>query len=278
MIKKLIIIVICIVFGSSIQSVASTDKLSEDYLKSHKHFSIMNPVAESVASGVIKSAIKREAKGKYKVKLSGYTLNSLKNGVFKSLLIEGKEIDAAGIEIPYAKITTVTDYNRIDYSHDPVTFLSDIVLDYNIHLSENTLNQALSTKDYKELIDKVNGISYPLVIVKKVSVSIKNNRVKLSIAYNFPLKPASSDKIYSFSSGVNVYNGKLRLSPNHGNSVKSTMASSVMNIINMLDPLVFTTNLLEEKKCNGKVENVKIVDNIIQINGRIYIEADQKLQ
>ena len=46
------------------------------------------------------------------------------------------------------------------------------------------------------------------------------------------------------------------------------------NLINLLDPLSFTLSILDKKKCNAKVENVKIVDNIIQINGKIFVKGD----
>ena len=36
------------------------DKYSQEYLKNHNHFSIMNPIAESIAEHSIKSALKKK--------------------------------------------------------------------------------------------------------------------------------------------------------------------------------------------------------------------------
>ena len=38
---------------------SAQDKISEEYLKSKKHFAIMNPVAELIAQSIIKKSIKK---------------------------------------------------------------------------------------------------------------------------------------------------------------------------------------------------------------------------
>ena len=43
----------------------------------------------------------------------------------------------------------------------------------------------------------------------------------------------------------------------------------------MLDPLTFTLSLIESKDCQGRVDNVKIVDDIVKVNGRIYIKKSE---
>ena len=92
----------------------AADKTGEEYLKTKKHFSIINPLAESFVRRAIKRAIKKEAPGNYKIKFQGYTLESMKKGIFKYLEITGKNVVSNDIEIPYFNIKTVTDYNWID--------------------------------------------------------------------------------------------------------------------------------------------------------------------
>ena len=45
----------------------------------------------------------------------------------------------------------------------------------------------------------------------------------------------------------------------------------VINLINLLDPLSFTLDILKEDHCKGQVESVKIEDNKIQIDGKMFI-------
>ena len=65
--KKLFLILVML-FCVSANITYAADKYSEDYLKNHKHFAIMNPIAESIAENVIKSSLKSQTGGKYKVK------------------------------------------------------------------------------------------------------------------------------------------------------------------------------------------------------------------
>ena len=87
--------------------IAKNDTTSEDYLKNRKHFSILNPLAECAAQKVIKKSLQKETKGKFKVKFDGYTLSSMKKGVFKNLEFSGKILTIDGIEIPYLKIICI---------------------------------------------------------------------------------------------------------------------------------------------------------------------------
>ena len=98
---------------------ANQDRMSEDYLKNNLHFSVMNPFAEYIAQKAIIKTIKKEVPGRYKVQFNGYTLSSIKKGIFKDLKIIGKNVTVEGIEIPYIKMQTETDYNWIDYTRDP---------------------------------------------------------------------------------------------------------------------------------------------------------------
>ena len=105
--KLLITLLIFTLFLTPV--LAKTDRLSEDYLKTGRHVSVMNPFAEGFVERAIKRAIKKEAKGRYKVKFRGYTLESMKKGIFKYLEIKGKHINADGIHIPYCELKTTTD-------------------------------------------------------------------------------------------------------------------------------------------------------------------------
>ena len=45
-------------------------------------------------------------------------------------------------------------------------------------------------------------------------------------------------------------------------------------MINLLNPLGFTLDLLESKQCDGNIENLDIVDNKVKINGKIFIKGE----
>ena len=254
---------------------AKTDKTSQDYLQNKKHFAIMNPIAESIAEKVIKKSLKKETGANFKVKFEGYTLSSMKKGIFKNLEITGKNVDVDGIEVPYIKLKTLSDYNWVDYTQNPIAFKSDMTYAYEMELSEKTINDALNSKGYRSTIQKVNKRAYPLFTVNDVRVRIRNNKVHVIMEYNFPIMPAKQNKTFMASTGFHVVNGKITANNVGIDSAYGNLPiDKVTNLINLLDPLSFTLSLLDSKKCNAKIENVNIVDNIIKINGKIFVKGD----
>ena len=116
--KKFLLLTIATLLLTPV-SYAKVDKSSAEYLRNKIHFAIMNPLAESFAQKTIKNTLKKETGGNYKVDFDGYTLSSMKQGVFKNLVITGKGLKIEGIEVPYLRIKSISDYNWIDYTQNP---------------------------------------------------------------------------------------------------------------------------------------------------------------
>lgn len=252
---------------------AKTDKDSVEYLKNKKHFSIVNPFIEGVVQKVIKKTLKKEiGEGSYRIKFDGYTFSSMKKGIFKNLEIIGKNLTIEEIPIPYLKLKTLTDYNWIDFNEEPIKIKSDIVFAYEIEITEKSINQALKQDNYQKTLEKLNKRAYPLFTMHDVRVRIKHNKVHIIMDYSLPLASNKKRKTFMVSTNFQVDNGKIKAS-NIGidNSYGNLPIDKVTNLVNLIDPLSFTLAQLNENNCKGQVENVKIEDNIIQINGKIFI-------
>lgn len=273
--KVLVLFIFSMLLVSPVFS--KTDKTSEEYLKNKKHFSLTMPVAERIAQKVIQKALVKESKGDYKVKLEGYTTSSLKQGIFKKLEITGKDLLIQDVRIPYLKLLTTTDYNWIDYNENPVVVKSDINFDYDMYLNENSINDALKTGDYNKILQKVNKKAYPIFMINDVRVRIKHDKLHIIMEYNFPIKPASKNRTFMVSSDVIAADNKVKLSNvGFNNAYGNLPLDKVINLVNLVDPLSFTLNLLDDKKCDGKINEVKIEDNTIMINGKIFIKSEVK--
>lgn len=272
------IIILSLAFFISIPAALSkTDKSSAEYLKNKKHFSIFNPVAESVVQKAIKKSLKKSTGENFKVKFDGYTLYSLKQGIFKNLELEGNDFQINGIDVKYLKLKSLTNYNKINYSQKPLTIETDMVYSYEMHLTEQSLNQALESKEYKKILEKVNNKTYPLFALYGAFINIKNNKLQIIMEYNFPIAPNKKNKQLKVTTGVKVDRNKISTSDIAiDNSCGVLPPDRITNLINILDPLTFTLNLMNTKKCNTRIENVKIIDNIIQINGKIYVKGGDK--
>lgn len=272
--KFLILFLLGIIFVSPVMS--SVDKTSEEYLKNSQNPSTMSFIAENAAKAVIKKQLKKEAPGKYKVKLKGYSLTSLKNGIFKYLEITGKNITAEGIRIPYYNIRTITDYNYIDYKQNPVVFRSDIKFDCEVHLSEKSINDALQTDDYSKVLIKINQRVFPFITINNVKVKLEHNKMRIFVYYNFPLSPREKDNYFVVSTGLGIVNNEIKAKDiSYDKAYSNLPINKLINLINTLNPLNFTVKLLDSKKCQCKIEKIKIIDDIVIINGKIFIEGDK---
>ena len=150
--KVLLTAIIGMIFTSPV--FAKADRCSKEYLQEKKHFAIMNPIAEGFAERAIKKTLKKETDKNFKVKFDGYTLSSMKQGVFKNLEMSGEDFKIDDIDVVYLNVKTLTDYNYIDYRQKPIVMKSDMVYAYEIHLNESSINTALDKKDYKKVLEK----------------------------------------------------------------------------------------------------------------------------
>lgn len=271
--KKILSLLILFILTSNITF--AVDKYSQEYLKNTKHFSPMKPIAESIAEHCIKSSLKKEAKGKYKVNFKGYTLSSMKKGIFKGLEITGEDLMVEDISVPYVHLKSLSDYNYVDYTQDPVIYKSNMTFAYKLLLSEESMNTALKRKEYQNVLNTVNNIAYPLFQITGVSTKIRNNRIYILTYYNFPIAPAAKDKVFVASSDFKVKNGKIKaVNVKMDSAYGNISLDKVANLFNLLNPLEFTVESLDSEQCNANIENVNIVDNKVQIDGKIFVKGD----
>ncbi len=271
--KKVLIFLLCVLFVSPV--FAQADKYSAEYLKSKKHFSIIKPFVENIAEKKIKKSLEKSLGNNCDVKFKGYSVSSLKKGIFKEFGFEGKDFVIDGVSIPYLQVVSLSDYNYIDYTQKPMAYKSDMVYAYRVKLDENSINQALDKKDYQKTLRKVNALAYPLFVLNDVQIKVKNNKIQTIMSYNFPLFPSNKNKTFAVSSSLKVENHKILAEKvNFNGTYANITPEKVTNLLNLLDPLTFTLSVLNTKKCNTVVENVKIVDNIIEIDGKIYVKGE----
>ena len=271
--KKILSLIILL--GLSCGMGFAADKYSEDYLKNHKHIAIMNPIAEGIVEHSIKSALKKETKSNFKVKFSGYTLSSMKKGIFKELELTGKDVQVDEITIPYVHLKSLSDYNYVDYTKNPIVFKSDMTYSYDMLLSDASLNKVLEHGNYKAVINNINNLAYPMFQFKSVKTKILDNKFYILTSYNFPIAPSPKDKVFVASSDFEVKNGKIKaVNVKLDSAYGKVSLSKVANMLNLLNPLEFTMQLLESKECRANIENVKIVDNNVRIDGKIFVKGE----
>lgn len=272
--KKVLSLLVILLLASGI-SFAGVDRLSQDYLQNTNHFTITKPLAESVAKRAIKKALKKQTGAKFDIQFEGYTTSSIKRGVFKHIELEGKDVKVDDVTIPYVHLKSLTDYNYVDYTKNPIIFKSDMTYAYDLLLDDEAINTALKDSDYYKVLSKVNKIAKPFFVIKSVRTKIVDNKLYIVTDYNLPLAK-SKDKSFVAQSDFEVINGKIKaknvsIDTSYGN----LGLNKVANLINYLNPLEFTLDLLDDNKHNGTIENVNIVDNKVKVDGKIYVKKSE---
>ena len=258
---------------------AKTDKNSIEYLINKKHFAIVNPIAENFVEKLINKALKdKVGKFKYKTKFEIYTLSSLKRGIFKRAEVTAYDFTFDNIPVKYVNIKSLDEYIWIDVKSDPMKFKSDANLEYNIELTEESINAALDKKDYQKKLAKINNIAYPLFTIHDLNIRVKNDNFIFIMSYSLPL--SSSNKVRTFTAASNfiIENGKIKVDNIKIDKTYAKMPlHKIANLLNLLDPLTFTLSELTDNKCKSKIESVKVENNIIKINGKIFIEGSTEI-
>jgi hypothetical protein len=137
------------------------------------------------------------------------------------------------------------------------------------------LNRPITSKEYQKVLDNLNNRAYPLFTMNKISIRLKNNKTFIIMEYNFPLSPMKNDKKFVVSTDFKVVENKIIADNINISSLYGALQhNKIANLINGLDPLSYTLTVLNTKKCNAKVENVKIIDNLVEIDGKIFVEGD----
>jgi len=272
--KKIIAFLLMIFLTSN--AVFAIDKYSVEYLQGKNHFSLTKNFAENMVKRALKKALKKETGTNFDVQFEGYTLSSIKRGVFKSIEISGEDVNIEGISVPFVHLKSLDDYNYIDYTKNPIEFKCDMTFAYDVLLSDETINAAMKDADYNKVIAKVNRIASPFFVIKGVRTKIKDDKFYIITDYNLPLA-VTKDRSFVAQSDFEVVNGAIRArNVKIDNSYGNLGLNKVANLINYLNPLEFTVDFLESEKQKTTIENVNIVDNKVRVDGKIYVKANTK--
>lgn len=273
--KKFFILFLTILVSSNI-ALAEVDKLSQEYLQNTNHFTITKPLAEMAAKKALKKALKKQTGTNFDVDFKGYTTSSIKRGIFKSIEIEGKNVKVDDVTLPYVHLKSLDEYNYIDYTKNPIKFMCDMTYGYELLLDEDAINTALKDSDYNKIISKVNRIASPLFVIKGVRTKIVNNKLYIITDYNLPIA-ITKDRSFVAKSDFEVVNGVIKaknvsIDTSYGN----LGLNKVANLINYLNPLEFTLDILDSGKHKTTIENINIVDNKVRVDGKIYVKGEGK--
>ena len=236
-----------------------------------------NLIAKQYAKSLVKKMINESLDySKMKVDIRSYSAPDLKAGRFKSLEIEGQNIDADGIYISYMKLKTLCDFNYVvpDEKNNTTTFKEDFPLSFNITVSDEDLNKTMNSQGYDKVIADLNEVAAKYgAQIETARARIRNGR----FIYAFRLELPFIKKIQevAFSSDLKVSNGRIKF---EDTKIIGTGFSLDLNkvsyILNFLNPLDYSLEIIENKNTNLEVSNLKVEGNKIFMDGVIVTPKD----
>lgn len=258
----------------------STNSANKTFLGNIASISGYNSISRNIIENQIANALKKETNSKFDVKIDSFLGTNVKNGEFKSLKANSDNIFYNGIYMSDVNIETICPYNKVDYRNKTLTFDENLALKYSASITQDDLDKLLKESSYQKIIDKMNSDSTisSLIQIKNSNIKIKDD--KLEIIYNIlPLAKLDTIGIFknkikpikiAIGANLKVEDGNIELCDFDFNNVKAKY-NNLIPIINMLNPLSFEMDFDKNIKGEMDVENVKIANSKIQLEGTVLI-------
>lgn len=232
-----------------------------------------NLAAQKTAKIIIKKLLKENADGDYQIKLDSYSAVDLKRGKFKSVEIYGEDISSEnGIYVSTLSLKTLCEYNHVDYTQDPIVFYTDVPMSFSIVLSEEDLNNTLIDVGYIKKMLEIDACNLPFFYLDNINFKIKHNKIYLIVQMKAPLLMGERKIKITLSGKLNVENGKIVLDNLESENLKGVNLSQFISLINKMNPFEIPLQIIKGNNSKLRVNNVRILDNKICIDGIIVMK------
>lgn len=230
-----------------------------------------NFVAEQVAEVILKKEVLKTAQGNIKTHIDSYSVKDLKKGIFKSMSIKGKNVNMDGVYFTSFDMHTLCNFNYIS-QEDPKNpvFMEPLPLAFSVVMSEEDLNKTMQNDSYKRIITDVNRLGTGFFTVQSSFIKIKNDKFYYILKVAIPF--VKNVQSIVLTSDLKVVKGKVDFTNTKlVNNSFSVDLKKMDKLINYINPLDFSLNILENRNANLKVQEVKIKENKIYADGLVVI-------
>lgn len=283
--KKVLLTLLFLIIGQTgfascdIQSCVAPYDLTSGFSRFFSKITGQNFIASKIGESLTKKAIKKEiTSGKIDVNLKSFSTRDLKAGRFKSLEITGKDVVVDGIYISYFNTKTLCDFNYVvQDKNGKVIVKEDIPVRVNVVITEDDLNSTMNSSDYKRMLSDINTIGGTLNLFQIVSTSVKLKNGKMYYIMKYALPFVRKPQEIVISADLCIHNGEIILADT--NLVSDSLALDVHSfskILNYINPLDFSAKILENKNVRFNIQNVKISNGKIDIDGQVTVLKDKE--
>ena len=279
--KKLFLILSLMILGS-VQAFAACDYSNYCAPKSYdlcskgsqitSKITGMTFLSEKIAQAVIGRELKKATKERFKVKMKTYSLSDLVQGRFKSLEISGKNLEIEGVYLSKLDIKTVCPFNYVELNKNYVKFRENMVMEFKTEISDSDLRKTIQSTGYLDKLNKTNLSALGITFFKLsgADVWIKNNKVYFTIKVTSPM--SSSPIPITVRSDLKVEDGQIVMTKLDLANIYTVIdLSKVTYLVNALNPLTFSMDVLNNKNSKMSIKTVNIIGDKIEIAGNILV-------
>lgn len=230
-------------------------------------------IAEKIAQAIIKKELKKATKEKFKVKMTSYSAKDLLNGRFKSLTITGKNLEIDGAYLSLLELKTLCDFNYVELDKNTLKFKENMVMGFKTEVSNDDLRKTMLSSGYLDSINSVNLSAMGITFFKLsgADVQIKNNKLYFTIKVNSSLLLSKPMNII-VAADLKVEDGKIVVTKiDFVNIFTRINLSEAAYLLNAINPLTFSLDILENKNTKMSIQKVDIIGDKISVDGTVFI-------
>ncbi len=235
----------------------------------------LNYIQSKILEHVLSIEVQKITSGDIRIQIVSYGAKALRNGIFKSVIMEGKNLNFDGMSISKIYAQTITENNRLDIRNiEHIKILTHILAEYSLELNNDDIKTILASEAYKAEISKINNKMSPIFRISNVDIYCEYNRLFIKLLVKSDLIGASfnvriSTDIYSDGYKTGLYNIKFN------KKLKMGLSDDILYIIDRLNPVNYVVKDLGNANVKVSIKQVNIVDDKIQISGIIKVYKDK---
>ncbi len=236
-----------------------------------------NSITEKKVESILeKEVLKIGSAEELKIDLDSFSPRDLKNGIFKSMELTAKDVVVNDISLTSLHLKSLCNFNYIKQSGDEVVFMEALPMSFDMTMTQSAVNKTLKHEQYLKVINDFNNMasSYGLgVKISSTRIAIKNGKFYYIIGFELPF--VRNEQKIVLDTDLRVKNGKIDFYNTKLVSGRFNLDMKRLDfIMNYLNPLDFSVNILKNKDAKVSVKNIDIKNNVIITDGIIVIPKD----
>jgi len=282
MYKKITILCLCLfLFTTAANSEEIAAMCAQPYDMSWKGTKLLTNVtgmtflSQAIANSIVKKELRKSMGSKdFKVKMKSFSAKDLADGRFKSLNITGKNLNLDGVYLSEFEASTICDFNYVKATTKSIKFKENFGINYSMKVSNEDLKKTVLSKDYLKYLSSFNikAGSVNILELKNVDVNLKDDKFYFSINMNNTIFNYSVPFNVDVAAKMKIQNGKIKVTEvSWLNKNKTINLSQLTNILNIINPLKYTVNVLDNENAKVELKTLDIHCDKLVMDGTLFI-------